>query len=74
MTKVLTTDKANQAFYQRQRVWKHNGFRGSARMMQMQLNAIINSDSTDFGTKDIAREMMYLVEHLQDALKTRIDP
>lgn len=59
----------------RQRVHRHNGFTGSAKMMQAQLNAIIRADSTSERTKYLARIILedYL-ELLLESLKERIDP
>lgn len=62
-----------KGWYKRQRVHQHNGFTGHARMMETQLNTIIDSDTTNQTTKDIARRMLKDVELLKQALKTRID-
>lgn len=63
-----------KAWHQRQRVWRHNAFSGSARMMQMQLQSILDSDSTTSETKFIAGQMLTKAEDLAKSLKTRIDP
>jgi hypothetical protein len=53
---------------------RHNGYSGHARMMEMQLRAILESDSTTIETKSIAKTMLYYVPDLKASLKTRIDP
>lgn len=58
----------------RQRVHRHNGFSGSARMMEVQLWAIIEANSTSRETKTIANNILKLIPELKLALKTRIDP
>lgn len=63
----------SKAWHQRQRVWRHNAFSGSARMMQMQLQAMIESDSTTDQTKFTARKILADVEHLKLSLKIRRD-
>lgn len=69
-----TLKSGTKAWNQRQRVWRHNAFSGHARMMQMQLQAMANSDSTSWTVKNIARGMLKDVELLKKHLKTRIDP
>lgn len=71
------TDKlkgGTKAWHQRQRVWRHNAFSGSARMMEMQLLSIVNSDSVSSGTKHIANKILVIIPLLKEGLKTRIDP
>jgi hypothetical protein len=62
------------AWIARMRRHRHNGYSGHARMMEMQLRAIIESDSTSAYTKDIARTMLNDIPELKASLKTRIDP
>lgn len=70
------TDKLKpmtKAWHDRQRRHRHNGYMGSARMMQMQLQDMLNSDSTSWTTKNIARQMLKDSELLAASLKTRVD-
>jgi len=55
-------------------VWKHNSFFGHVRMMQSNLESIINSRSTCTDTKQIAKEMIDSTQMLLGTLRTRIDP
>jgi hypothetical protein len=62
-----------KAWYARQRRHRHNGFSGSARMMEMQLQAMLDSDSTSERTKFYARTILDYVGPLKTSLKQRID-
>lgn len=62
-----------KAWHDRQRRHRHNGFSGSVKMMQMQLQGIIESDSTSAATKYIAGQMLKTSYLLAEGLKTRID-
>lgn len=62
-----------QAWHDRQRRHRHNGFSGSARMMEMQLQNMIETNSTSIETKCIAQTMLNCIPALKAALKTRID-
>ena len=70
MAKVIKDD----AWLQKQRVWRHNSYLGMAAMMQANCNSMLNSDSTTVAAKSIAQEIHDLIPHLQRELKTRIDP
>lgn len=62
-----------KAWNDRQRRHRHNGFMGSTRMMQMQLQTILKADSVSEGTKYFAVKMLVLSVDLAEGLKTRID-
>lgn len=64
----------SETWHDRQRRHRHNGFSGSARMMEMQLQAMLDSDSTSKKTKQIAAQMKLFISSLKESLKTRIDP
>lgn len=51
--------------------WKHNGFMGSARMMQQQCRAILCSNTTTDEAKAIAVRIEQDAEMLGEALRTR---
>lgn len=54
-------------------VWRHNSLKGKAGMARVNLESIYNSPSTTPETKDIARQMLKLMEPLQRSLDHRID-
>lgn len=70
----MTKAKPSSGLDKRMRVHRHNGFSGCARMMQMQLTAILKADSTSSETKIIAARMWHDAQALAASLKTRIDP
>lgn len=55
-------------------VWKHNSFFGLVRMMQSNLESIIDSRSASEDAKQIAAEMLNTTQLLISALHYRIDP
>jgi len=57
-----------------ERAWKHNSFRGCAKMMEVHLKSMMASDSVSAGTKYFVQKMMSDVKYLQSGLETRIDP
>lgn len=67
-------EQGTAAWFQRQRVWRHNALRGNAAMMRAQANSIVAADSTTAEAKSIASEIHALATQLAEALKTRIDP
>lgn len=70
------TDKlksSSKAWIARQARWRHNGFIGSAKMMQAQCNAIIKSPTTTTDTKNLAAEIKLWAGTLALKLKERID-
>lgn len=62
-----------KGWQKRQNVWRHNGFMGSAKMMQSQCAAIINSETTTPGTKYLAQQIQNLAFDLGRKLRVRID-
>ncbi len=61
-------------FRARLRRHRHNGHFGSAKMMQAQCRAVLQSDSTTSDAKNIARKILADAERLYDALRVRVDP
>lgn len=59
--------------FTRQMIWQHNGFRGSARMMQMQCLAICQSKTATEEAKGLATHIYELAGQLAAELKTRKD-
>jgi hypothetical protein len=64
----------NAAWTKRQRVWRHNSFRGHASMMLSQLQAILRSDSITPEARDAAEQMLTLADSLAFHLEKRVDP
>ncbi len=64
---------ATKSWHKRQRIHRHNGYSGHARMMEMQLQAMLNSDSTSEYAKYVANCMLRYIPELKAALKIRID-
>lgn len=64
----------SKAFRQRQHVWRHNGLRGTVRMMEVNLQAIANASSANSLAKTLARQMLTSAAGLAEAMKERIDP
>lgn len=62
-----------EGWLKKQRVWKHNSFRGHASMMHMQLQAILRSDSITLEARGAAEEMLTLVDSLAFHLEKRVD-
>ncbi len=59
------------AWHARQARWRHNGFSGSARMMQMQALAICQSSTATDAAKALADEIYIKASRLLTELKTR---
>lgn len=57
----------------RQAVWRHNGFLGSAKMMQAQCIAILKSTTATDEAKQIAVRIETDARLLADALRSRND-
>ena len=74
MTKKLKSAEWKQAFEKRQRVWRHNSFRGQARMAEINLKNMMESDSLSKEAKHCAAQAIGYITVLSVALKTRIDP
>jgi hypothetical protein len=68
------TQAQDEVWYQKQRIWRHNSFRGHCAMGRQQMNGIINSDSATDRAKQLASDIQYQMGLLADALKTRVDP
>ena len=54
-------------------IWKHTGFFGHARMMQKQLQGIVEAETTTDQTKRFAEEMLWTLVYLKLSLETRKD-
>lgn len=63
----------SKAWRDRQDRHRHNGFSGSARMMEMQLQAMLDFHTTTEQTKFFARQILEKVYLLKLSLKTRKD-
>jgi hypothetical protein len=61
------------AWLKRQSVWRHNGYIGSARMMEVQCNSIIDASTTTSEAKEIAVRIRADARLLRIALNERID-
>lgn len=66
-------DKKADAWEKRQKIWRHNGFRGSARMMQMQCRSILDSETANKASKETATKILRLASDLYESLKLRTD-
>jgi len=60
------------AFMRRQEIWHHNSLLGHARMMQMQLQAIVCSRTVTPRAKSIALRMLVDVKKLDANLRKRV--
>lgn len=60
--------------YQRQRVWRHNSFLGTAAMAYRGIGAMINADSLTPEARELAIRISQDCYALQHLLKTRVDP
>lgn len=60
-------------FNDRQRRHRHNGYMGCVVMMQTQLRAMIESDTTTHTTKAYARQMLAQSDYLKKSIKERVD-
>lgn len=58
----------------RQRVWKHNSFRGHTAMMQQQLRGMLASDSITEAARGQILTVQLEVQTLDGLLKERKDP
>lgn len=63
----------SEGWNKRQRVWRHNSFMGSARMMMAQCFAIGNSQTATPEAKETAGKISALAAQLAMQLKKRID-
>jgi hypothetical protein len=57
----------------RQRVWRHNSFRGQARLAEINLRNMLDSDSLTYNAKTRAIKALFHIRHLLEELKTRKD-
>ena len=73
-SKYIKKGESPEGRERRLRAFKHNALTGHVRMMQMQLLAMFESDSTTKEAKDLAQEMHAKSYLLLASLKTRIDP
>jgi hypothetical protein len=64
-------DHRSPAFVKRQERWKHTGFLGSAKMMEMQCMAIMASSTATYETKVRASEICAKARDLYELLKER---
>lgn len=57
------------AHQKRQLIWQHNGFLGSARMMEMQLRGMLKAPTISEDTKDLIKGLIEEVLTLKKELK-----
>jgi hypothetical protein len=72
-SKYVKKGESPEGKERRLRAFKHNGYVGHARMMQMQTQAIMNADSATRESKEIAFEINQLAAKLAGSLKIRKD-
>lgn len=66
--------RPSPGWHHRQRVWRHNSFKGFAAMTSQNMQAIIDSDTTYAEAKALARQIQSLAGQLYVALSVRKDP
>ena len=72
-SKYIKKGESPEGRERRLRAFKHNSFMGHARMMQTQLLAMCQSDTTTQEAKHLAQEMHAKGYLLLATLKTRVD-
>ena len=73
-SKYIKKGESPEGRERRLRAFKHNSYVGHVRMMQTQLLAMYQSDTTTQEAKHLAQEMHAKSYLLLASLKTRIDP
>lgn len=68
------TEMQKQAFDKRQRVWRHNSFKGQAIMARSNLTNMLASDSLTDASKLAAQEALDRIRVLVILLNVRKDP
>lgn len=61
-------------WHQRQRVHRHNSYKGFAALTSANMQSIIDSDTTYAEAKALARQIQSLASQLSVALSARKDP
>lgn len=69
----MTYRQKSPGWEKRRRVWQHNGFFGCVRMMETQLQAMLNAPTVTAYTKVHIESMLVDVTTLRDLLQTRTD-
>ena len=72
-SKYIKKGESPEGRERRLRAFRHNALTGHVRMMQMQLLAMCQSDTTTQEAKQIAYQIAELASKLEQSLKTRID-
>ena len=72
-SKYIKKGESPEGRERRLRAFKHNSFVGHARMMMMQAQNIITSNTTTEETKQIADQIYALAGKLSRSLSTRVD-
>ena len=72
-SKYIKKGESPEGRERRLRAFRHNSFMGHARMMQMQLLHMYQSDTTTQEAKHLAQEMYAKCYLLLASLKTRVD-
>lgn len=65
--------KPTDAWFRRQRIWKHNSFFGHCGMIKMQMLAVRDAETTSPLAKTLARQISDMADALAVALKERND-
>jgi hypothetical protein len=65
---------SSEAFRKRQLIWKHNGFKGSAKMIEMQALAIVQSETATDKSKALAYKIVNDARNLGKSLNNRVGP
>lgn len=73
-SKYIKKGESPEGRERRLRAFKHNSFMGHARMMMMQAQNILLSDTTTEETKQIADQIYDLAGKLSRSLAKRVDP
>lgn len=63
----------SEGWTKRQAIWRHNSFRGHAKMMQAQCRAIMDSKTTTADAKASAKQIYHLAVNMGLELQTRRD-
>ena len=71
--KYIKKGESPEGRERRLRAFKHNSFVGHARMMMMQAQNIVTSDTTTEETKQIADQIYALAGKLAGSLAKRVD-
>jgi hypothetical protein len=63
----------SKAWFKRQKVWHHNGLRGSVVMAKANMNRIIEASTTTVQAKRAAQHAIAILEDLTVLLRERVD-